>query len=459
MKLATKLIFLLFITSILVIGCDISSGSPSNPRNEENLLNDNITYDKSREKLYTFVNKSLDGTTLTLPKNSSQVGQINELGSDIIAFQQKEDVNINVNKVGFVLISKKNNEYVLEDSCLEEGEEIEYANFYDINNDNMDEVILLVNNGSITTMNVYTIKNNKIKKISEVRPTWLKDFEKFTSMKIEVGRISDESKGKKDILMLNSDNSSGDMYATVLNYDKNNILNRSNSVKITNVKNLEELYVKIGKVYNNKKGVILSIPTLKENGYATQILSMKDKTLKKAFNNNDVIFNPYYVPAKDVNNDGVINIPVLNNKMIENYTTNSKVSSLITWRKWNDKFGKDANTIFISQVYYNYKHNFKFLIPDNLANKLYIQKNVVGDTLYYVFYHYDDNKKESTELFQISVSPKNIVEDAQSNSKIESVLAETNNNYYQLIVKNKNEFEKYDLTLDNMKEYFSIIYK
>ena len=88
-----KVAALLSIMCILTTGCEASSESP------ENLLNDNIIYNKSRNELYTFINKSLDGTSLTLPRNSSQVGQINELDSNIIAFQKKEDVNLSVNEV------------------------------------------------------------------------------------------------------------------------------------------------------------------------------------------------------------------------------------------------------------------------------------------------------------------------------------------------------------------------
>ena len=451
-----KVAALLFIISILTTGCTTSNESP------ENLLNDNIVYDKSKNELYTFINKSLDGTTLILPENSSEVGQINELDSNIIAFQKKEDVNSSMNKVGFVLISKENNNYSVKDSFLEEGEEIKYANFYDLNNDGIDEVILLINNNSVTTMDVYTIKNNKIKKISEVRPTWLDNYESLTSMKIEVGYLNNDGlsdKFKLDILMLNSDNSSGNIYATILNYDNDNNLQVSNSVKMTNVKSLDDLYTTVGKVYHNKKGVILSMPTLKESGYATQILYMKDNKLKKAFNEDDVIFNSYYVPVKDANSDGIIDIPVLNNKMIENYNASSKASSLVSWRKWNNKSGNGADTIFISQVYYNYKNNFKLLVPDKLANKLYIQKNLSGDTPYYIFYYYDKDDEEPIELFQIAVTPNSLVEDTKANPKMDSILAESENNSYQLLVKDKEAFEKYDLTIDNMKEYFSILYE
>ena len=300
MKLPKVVVLLLIVISIFTTGCETNTESP------ENLLNNNIIYDKNKNELYTFVNKSLDGTTLILPQNSSEVGQINELDSNIIAFQKKEDVNLNSNEVGFVIISKNDKGYILKDSYLEEGDEIEYANFYDLNNDGLDEVILLIKNNSSVTMNIYSIKNDKIEKISQVKPTWLDGYEKYTDMKIKIGLINDDL--ILDILMLNSD-SSGDIYATVLNYDKNNKLNISNSIKMSNVKNLSESYMTLGKVYNNKKGIVLSMPTVKESAYATQILYMKDDKLKKAFNDKDVIMNSYYIPIKDVNSDGILEIP------------------------------------------------------------------------------------------------------------------------------------------------------
>ena len=446
-----KLAALVFIICIMTTGCETSNDSP------ESLLDDNIVYDNEKKELYNFINKSLDGTTLVLPGNSSEVGQINEVDSNVIAFQQRQDVNLKINKVGFVLVSKNGEGYTMEDSYLEEGEEIEYANFYDLNNDGNDEVILLINNKSVTTMNVYSIKDNKVKRISKIEPTWLENYKMYNQMAIEVGFIDNDL--KLDILMMNYNNSNGEMYVTMLNYSNNNKLSTTNSIKIPNVKNLNDLYTVIGKVYNNKKGIILSIPTLKENGYATQILFMKDNKLKKVFNNDKLILNSYYVPVKDDNSDGIIDIPVLNNNMIESFTSNSKSSALVSWRKWNNKTGEDADTIFISQVYYNYKNNFKFLVPDNLANKLYIQKNVVGDTPYYVFYCYDKSSKEPLELFQICISPKNLVEDTKTNPKMDSILAETDNNYYQLIINDKDAFAKYNLTLENMKEYFSILYE
>lgn len=446
-----KLATLVFITCIITTGCSTSSDSP------ENLLNENIIYNESRNELYNFVNQSLDGTVLLLPGNSSEMGEINELDSNIIAFQRKQDVNTSISKVGFILVSKDGNEYSLKDSYLQEGEDIEYANFYDLNNDGNDEIILLINNDSITTMNIYSIVNDKIELLSNIKPTWLDKNGKYTSTKIDIGFIDDDS--QLDILMMNYDYNSGSMYATLLNYTQDNKLKNSNSVEFKNVRNLKELYTSIGMVSNNRKGVVLSIPTIKDSGYMTQILCLENNKLTKVFDENNEIYNSYYVPVEDINSDHIIDIPVLNNNMIENYTTNSKASALINWKIWNDKFDNDADTIFISQVYYNYKNNFKFLVPNNLANKLYIQKNIVGNAPHYIFYSYDENDKEPTELFQISISQKNVVDDTKSSTSIETILGETDNNYYQVIVNDKEAFEKYDLTLDKVNEYFSIIYE
>lgn len=446
-----KLATLVFITCIITTGCSTSSDSP------ENLLNENIIYNESRNELYNFVNQSLDGTVLLLPGNSSEMGEINELDSNIIAFQRKQDVNTSISKVGFILISKNGNEYSLKDSYLQEGEDIEYANFYDLNNDGNDEIILLINNDSITTMNIYSIVNDKIELLSNVKPTWLDKNGKYTSTKIDIGFIDDDS--QLDILMMNYDYNTGSMYATLLNYTHDNKLKNSNSVEFKNIRNLKELYTSIGMVSNNRKGVVLSIPTIKDSGYITQILCIENNKLTKVFDENNEIYNSYYVPVADINSDHIIDIPVLNNNMIDNYTTNSKASALINWKIWNDKFDNDADTIFISQVYYNYKNNFKFLVPNNLANKLYIQKNIVGNEPHYIFYSYDENDKEPTELFQISISQKNVVDDTKSSTSMETILGETDNNYYQVIVNNKEAFEKYDLTLDKVNEYFSIIYE
>ncbi len=447
LKLATILLTVCFMTT----GCDTSSDAPAD------LLNDDVVYSNENHELYTFVNKSLEGSVLTLPKNSSEVGQINEVDSKIIAFQKNEDINTKINSVGFCVISKESGEYIVENSQLEDGDEIKYANFYDLNNDGNKEVIMLIRNKAEITMNVYQIINEEVRLLSKLQPTWIDDYEDYKDMKIQIGYIDDDS--KIDVLMINHNKITSNAYANIINYEENNNIKISNSVKIENVKNLDDLYIESGDVYKNKRGTILSIPTANESKYMIQILFREDNKLQKAFDDKNMIVNPYYIPVQDINDDEVLDIPLINNNIVESVSTNSKSSCLITWKKWNNQRKEDSNTLFVSQIYYNYKDNFKLLVPNELADKLYIQNAIVSNIPQYTFYYYYKGNKEPLELFQMSILPKKITEDNKSSTSSESVLIETEGKVYRMTVKDMDILEKYNLTVENMKEYFSVVYE
>lgn len=454
-----KLAALACILCLMTTGCDIRTEPP------ENLLNDDIVYNKNKNKLYNFVNQSLDGANLLLPNNSSEVGEINELDSNVIAFQRQQDVNSTSSssrdKVGFVLISKSENEYKLKDSHLQEGKDIEYANFYDLNNDGEEEVVLLINTENGTILYIYSIENDKIELVSSIKPDWLKNSSQYTNTKIKIGFFDDDF--VLDILMLNINASNSNMYATILNLDEKNIITKTNSIEFNDINYNKDIYIVSGKVYNNKKGIVLSIPINKDNAYITQIITLKDNEINVVFDDENLITNSYHVPVKDSNLDGILELPVLNNRMIDSFSTLTTsvptTSGLITWKQWNNKEGENANTIFISQVYYNYKDNFRFWIPNKLANKLYIKKRINGDSTHYSFNFYEQDDKAPLEIFEIAISSKNLVEDAKSTPKLETILGETENNYYQLLIKDKKAFEKYNLTIESIKESFSLIYK
>ena len=82
----TLLMGLLFFTT----GCNIQSRSP------EQLLNEKPIYNKERESLYKGINQVILNAVLELPKNSEDVGKINEEDLDadgtkeVIAFSKKK---------------------------------------------------------------------------------------------------------------------------------------------------------------------------------------------------------------------------------------------------------------------------------------------------------------------------------------------------------------------------------
>ena len=145
-----KLFKLTALSTFLMItlsGCSLNSESP------EQLIKEKPVYSKESLKLYKQVEKFLPSSnaSLLLPRNSSEVAKINELDLDkdgeeeLVVFEKKEDVNENKTEVGLMVLKKdENGEYQQHGNILENGESIEYANFYDLDKDNSLEIVLLI---------------------------------------------------------------------------------------------------------------------------------------------------------------------------------------------------------------------------------------------------------------------------------------------------------------------------
>ena len=103
---------------------------------QKQLLNEKPIYNKERESLYKGINQVILNAVLELPKNSEDVGKINEEDLDadgtkeVIAFSKKEDQNKGINEVGITILSKnKNGTYDAKGNEYVYGDSIEYANF------------------------------------------------------------------------------------------------------------------------------------------------------------------------------------------------------------------------------------------------------------------------------------------------------------------------------------------
>ncbi len=319
-----------------------------------------------------------------------------------------------MSQVGFVTLSYNGEKYVLGDHFLENGESIEYANFYDLDSDGYKEVILLVKSKDKTNMHIYKVVDNEITKIYDLDASWLQNKEDFNDMKVKIGYIDGDD--KLDILMLHLNNKTNEMFASVANFDGS--MKIKDSVKFENVKNLSELYITLGNVASSVgnssaaiKGIVLDIPILKDNNYITQILYMKDGKINKAFSDYDkTITKSYYIPVDDIDKDKIIEIPIVAGNTGNNRNTySSKASANISWYRWNGKEGADSSLIFTSQIYYNYKYNFKLFIPNNLFDKILVEQEFVGEKAVFKFYYFDYSDRKN--LFNIVVESKNKLED------------------------------------------------
>ena len=361
---------------------------------------------------------------------------------------------------------RSNSQYEEKAKISQSGESIEYANFYDLDNDGTKEIIVAIKDESKTQLYIYKFENGEIQYDLKIAPTWIKSRENLNDMKIEIGYINDDN--ILDILMINYDSKNSQMYASIANFNnKDKCLDLLDYVKFDNVKNISELYITVGNISSQVKGstikgIVLDIPIIKDSSYFTQILYFDNKSLKKAFNDDDKnLMKSYYIPVEDVNNDKVIDIPILNGSLNEN-TYTSKSSANISWYRWNGKSDENSRLLFTIQVYYNYEYNYKFLIPNNLANKIYIEQQYSSDNTLFKFYYYDDLGSNPKNLFTIIVSSKAIVDESKNVNLVtqaSGALKETEKYSFGLVIDDKDELEKLDITIDVLRDYFSLIYE
>lgn len=441
---------------VLLSGCSLNSKSPEQLIEEKPVMNqESLSLYEQIEKLLPAPNSSL-----LLPKNTSEVAKINKVDLDkdgekeIVVFEKKENANENKTEVGFMVLKKKENgKYQEQGNILEHGDSIEYANFYDLDNDNNLEIILLVKKEDKTNMYIYKLTDNKLKKLDTLNPYWINDSENLTDLKIKVDYIDNDD--ILDILVLNYNSKLNKVYASLLNFNDKIIL--LDFIEFEDVKNLNSLYITYGNIDTNKKGIILDIPNLKENNYSSQILYVENKKLKKVFKDNDKnLMKPYYIPVEDINNDNILEIPIVTGSS-NIYTL--QYSSNVSWYRWNGKYNDDAKLVFDRKIYYNYKYNFKLYLPNELVNKIYCEQDYQGENALFKFYYHDLVENEPKNIFTIVVSPKTITEEAKNiSNNTPIVLGENYDNTFILQKDDIDMLDKLNITTEALIDYFSLIY-
>ncbi|GAA0705079.1 lipoprotein [Paraclostridium ghonii] len=449
-----KLIVLVLLAGFFNVGCT-STESP------EQLIEKPI-YNEQKQKLKDNIENSLKGSKPLLPKNSSDVSVINEVDLDkngtkeLIVFQKKEDINENNSNVGFSIMNYgKDSVYSVIDEYLIKGESIEYANFYDLDNDGNKEIILLTKNGNKTNLDICQFKNDKITRLYRLDQSWIKDSDGYTDIKVYIGNLDDD--GIQDIIIYSLNPETHKMIVSLTYFDE--YIRLKDYTTIDDVKSLDNVYVDIKKVRKDKKGIIVGYKSFAGNdSYITQILYLRENKLLKAFNEDDIrTRNKYYMPPENIDKDkdGVVEIPIINDNTGSN---NKKASANVSWYSWNGKENEQSNLVFVSQIYYNYENNFKFLIPNNLANKIYIEE----EQNKFDFMYYDAQNSERINLFTISKATKNNIDESKrvnpNNKNAGYMILETEKETYTLLVDNPDILKKLNITNETIKEWFSPIY-
>ena len=457
MKLLRFIVLVLFV-GYLNVGCT-STESP------EQLI-ERPVYDNVKESIYNNVKRVLDkGAVIILPRNSSEISSINytDLDNDgveeLVVFQKLEDLNNNTSRVGFIVLNKSNgNRYSVKAEYMVEGNSIEYANFYDLDNNGTKEIILSTKTDSKTNLEILNLDQNKIISLNKYNPTWISNKSGYTDIKVKIGDLDNDN--IKDMIILNYNPDTRNMAVSLTYFDK--YIRLVDFKMITDVRSIDNVYLDIYKVHKDINGIVIDIKSFKEkDSYITQILYLKDKQLQKAFDDNlDKFKKPYYIQVEDINGDGIVEIPVVNNSA-KGYRT--KTSANISWYDWNGSPDTFRNLTFINQIYYNYKNNFKLLIPSELANKISIEEEYRGNIVSFNFYYYDNLRPqdEFQKIFTITKSTKSKIDESGKGGSTNTnafILFENDTDIFTLNIDSQQLLDELNIDKEQIKENFLPIY-
>ena len=142
--------------------------------------------------------------------------------------------------------------------------------------------------------------------------------------------------------------------------------------------------------------------------------------------------------------------------MGNNYNKNE--ASNVSWYRWNGKFDDDSEIVFVSEVYYNYKYNFKLWLPNNIAKKLDVTQDLESKEPAFKFSYYDESNNLK-DLFTISVASKKAIDESKVMTASNGIiLNESMDNTFLLYINDIQEMKKIKITEKSLKDYFGLIY-
>jgi len=403
-KLFNKYIWVFFIVLLIALPTLIAANFNS-LKSPEKLIVKPVS-NESNLQIYNSIRRltPLD-TNFTMPQNFKEVSKINRVDldsdgiEDIVAFKKKNNENQGTSNIYMYIFNMQSGQILEDDESIVRipGETIKYANFIDLDNDGKKEIILHINSLGYENIYVYSMRldNNNIQ------------FDKY------------------------------DTSYTVESLDKVEILN--------------------GRLTNKYLGSVITYQSLRGSSVNQLVIYRNSRFEKVIKNESNIAINPYNLRAEDMNGDGILDLP----KIEEGLTnSNNKDNIIISWYDWNGKLEEKKEVLTrIGQNFYSFTYNFKQVIPDTLRDKIYIKVENKDNKDEYSIYYINDKSK--VELLTYTVIPKASAnyENIDKEDVKTRVLFETED--YVCILKKSNEtmLKKYGVNLNRISKTFVLINK
>lgn len=438
------------VSSMLLSGCKMESFKSPEKLLEKPITNEenNILYNEIRKQT------PLD-TSFILPKNATEVGRINRVDLDkdgreeVVAFKKRTNETQGLNNI-YMYIFQYDGESIIPDSeriVRISGNNIKYANFIDLDNNGKKEIILQVSNRGFENLYIYKMDKNNFVKLAEYNTS------KYS---IRLNFFDYDKNGKYECLALLQDQLDYEAILSEL-VIKDGKIHFIENQRSKNVDNLDKMEIINGRVSKDIRGTVLVYPGLNGSIISQIIVYDEGKFVRALEDKNEKIKNPFAVRPVDINGDGIIDLPKMEFKYINN---TQKESNVLSWYTWNGKLPDKSRLDLEEQIFYCYDYNFKINIPKSLRNKFVIDQKFEDDGGQFDLYaKVDEDTKE--HLYRMVVRPRDAEEvDSKEKNGVPSEILYENEEYtYVCTGKDLKNLKKFKLNPDKIKKSFSLINK
>jgi hypothetical protein len=391
---------------LLISGCDMQK-NPSELMRAPVLSSD-------LNQLYNAITSHLpEGARIFIPLNSQSPVAIEKIDIDsdgvmeayaTYKVQKKYETNL-----GVMILKQSDNGWVKLDQVEFQGTEIDFIRFEDLAKDGNLELLF----GSIEVydsdkkMYLYSLENQTLSQIDQL-----------PYGEVEVGNLNEDQLA--EIIILRNNRYEMTAEASVYNYDGKSLIQLDTLPLDGTINGFSD--VKIGKASSTQNGVFIEVGVGAHSAYSI-LLTMEDNKLKDVFKTskpggNQITFTAHSVFSKDINQDGIIEIPLL-----EELTPDASYAEMAFRTVWN-RWDGNAGLVPVYYTYEDYDAGFSFDIPDSWKSNLQVERNYeTGET---TFYYVNKAGKKLAELASIRYYDKADQDD------IEKKLKESNFEYIDL---------------------------
>lgn len=268
--------------------------------------------------------------------------------------------------------------------------------FADYNFDGIKDILVgFTTSGEENELNIF---NLNFKKSKAAKVKFKTNYSAFTTGDFD-------SDGCSEIITLSLTSAESEASAKLIDYDKKRLYTLSQCSMDSSVTTYEN--VVSSKLDDKNTGVI--VDGIVDGGYNTQVLYFDSKerelinypyTLSKS---NNITFRSFTVLSRDIDEDEIVEIPVIKNE--SNASDTENVAPVISWRSFNVNKNRLVEDMSCMN---NFDYGYYFKMPDYFKGKTLATLSDDSKTM--EIYNIDKNKKSTLlltiKVFDVGTSPE-----------------------------------------------------